>query len=373
MTKARLGKRLGAAILAWAILISMAMLPGAFADASDVDAYQTIEDFEGMTADADVTGYWTFGKDGDTPGTLTLAAGKGENGTKATALSYNLCYNWSWMHLAKTIRAEGDGFRVWIKNEHDLYVKANFVSDGMYVGEYQEGVLLAGEHILGVKWADVGIARGQTLQLRLQFAANSDPHAATVYVDDLGFIGAAEQPEEPEKPEDPFGAFAAIQDFEKMSSDADVTRYWALSRDPDTPAPTLTLAEGKGENGSKAAALSYNMPYSWSWMYLAQNVTVSGDAFRLWIKNEHDLYVKANFVSDGAYVGEYQAGVLLAGEHILGIKWADAGFTEGQTSAVPSGVRSGRRDACFHGVYRQHRPDGRRDRTRARRRGIGRG
>lgn len=195
MTKARLGKRLGAAILAWAILISMAMLPGAFADASDVDAYQTIEDFEGMTADADVTGYWTFGKDGDTPGTLALAAGKGENGSKATALSYNLCYSWSWMHLAKTIRAEGDGFRVWIKNEHDLYVKANFVSDGAYVGEYQAGVLLAGEHILGIKWADAGFTEGQTLQFRLEFGAGGETHASTVYIDNIGLTGDATIPE----------------------------------------------------------------------------------------------------------------------------------------------------------------------------------
>ena len=180
--------KLSACLLALALLLCY--MSFTFFTGQAVSDGIVIEDFDGMSDNDQVTGFWGFSRDPDTPApAITLSNDGGAAGTKATMLDYNLAYNWSWMYLAKDPTVANDGLKLWIKNDCDVFLKANFVNDGSYVGEFFNGTLPAGEHVLGITWEEAGLSDGQAAELRLQFQADDKPHEGIVWIDDLSYIG----------------------------------------------------------------------------------------------------------------------------------------------------------------------------------------
>lgn len=286
-------KRKILSILSAVSLLGSALLSGmVFASANTDTPVGMYEDFEQMT-DEQAAQLFSYG--GNTA-TVSIAEGKGENGSKALKIEVSsVGEGWFNYTMQKYLELKGSAISIWYSVETDAPLRIGIKKD--YGGAWSDGdfvpkvegelqTVKAGSYrttLIYDEYADLEVSR-EDLQLGIEGLG-----VYTIYIDNILFYD-----------------FETVEDFELMSSQA-AEDYFSYNTDGD--ASIHSIADGAGAGESKALKIEVPTANAGWFNLTGQNaMTMQGVGIRIWFRLEQATALRIGMKNDGNWTtGDFVA------------------------------------------------------------------
>ncbi|MDD4414761.1 MAG: hypothetical protein PHR14_09520 [Oscillospiraceae bacterium] len=349
-------RKISTSLTVFALLFVSAFSVIIFAQGAAVpDApYTAVQNFDAMTATADVAAYYNqFGFETGCSATLSLSAGGGYNSSQAAMAAFELNYQSSWLRFGtdqSNLTSSGEGLSFWVNVDCPMRIQATAWCSSV---EYKSNMvtLAAGDSFVQIPWGDFKGKEEWTpyndvvlepnrpdRNVRIGFMVfpvADELTTGTVCIDEVGYLNTAPTTTIPATADNDYELF---QDFEAMTSLTDLQGFFPCVVADEDSSMTMSFSNELGYLGSQCAKFDYTPIVSWSNIgdqaLETNRYHAKGDGFSFWINTSRGIRIRLD-VYDGweGYQGEMIT--LTAGQQFVQIPWTTV-KTTGGVNIVPN-------------------------------------